>query len=329
MKLKTASRVSALLVLLSAIGASLAPRPAFAAPAQATDSGKYRFVVYGDCRTFPDDHRKVVADIVKLHPEFVFISGDLIASGKNTSLWDEYNQVVQPYRDNGINLYTVQGNHDLGSYLPHASKVEGATGNGYYYAFTLHGSRFIVLDNFDATGIGPGTPQGKWFENELAAAQKSAVNTFVTCHVPPFSVGPHGPNAEVKGAMHDLCVKYHVRAVFTGHDHLYYHTTRDGITYIVSGGGGAPIHDAENAATSVPGDVYAAVHNVVLCEVDGTTVKVTAYAVDHDPTSPTPWHVATAKTNGVVTVVKQDGPHDTAIADVPGGGVIDTFTVTK
>jgi hypothetical protein len=63
----------------------------------------------------------------------------------------------------------------------------------------------------------------------LARAQKTAVNTFV---------------------------KYRPRAVFCGHDHLYYRTVRDNITYIVTGGGGAPPYRPENRQITLPGDVY-------------------------------------------------------------------------
>ena len=44
--------------------------------------------------------------------------------------------------------------------------------------------------------------------------------------------------------------------VFCGHDHLYYRTTRDGVTYVVTGGGGAPPYRPENSQIAIPGDVF-------------------------------------------------------------------------
>ena len=38
-----------------------------------------------------------------------------------------------------------------------------------------------------------------------------------------------------------MMVKYGVRAVFAGHNHIYYHTTKDGVEYYISGGAGAPL----------------------------------------------------------------------------------------
>jgi hypothetical protein len=40
-----------------------------------------------------------------------------------------------------------------------------------------------------------------------------------------------------------LFQKHGVKLVFQGHDHLYYRTVRSGITYVVTGGGGAPLYD--------------------------------------------------------------------------------------
>jgi hypothetical protein len=44
--------------------------------------------------------------------------------------------------------------------------------------------------------------------------------------------------------------KYQVDAVFSGHDHNYQHNLVNGVHYLVSGGGGAPLYDIE---TGIPG----------------------------------------------------------------------------
>ncbi|MDQ2687680.1 MAG: hypothetical protein M3Y28_07425, partial [Armatimonadota bacterium] len=36
-------------------------------------------------------------------------------------------------------------------------------------------------------------------------------------------------------------VRHHVRAVFCGHNHLYWHADKDGVAYFISGGAGAPL----------------------------------------------------------------------------------------
>ena len=116
-------------------------------------------------------------------------------------------------------------------------------------------------------------------------------------HEGPFSVGPHGPTPEAQQYLHPLFVKYRPRLVICGHDHLYYRTTRDGVTYMVTGGGGAPPYRPENAQIAIPGDVFvkdvdnlgrpvgdkeydALIYHAIRCEVDGSRVTLTALRLD-------------------------------------------------
>ncbi|MGB9587887.1 MAG: hypothetical protein ACPL7O_06860, partial [Armatimonadota bacterium] len=44
----------------------------------------------------------------------------------------------------------------------------------------------------------------------------------------------------------DLAKKYGITAIFSGHDHTYERSLRDGVHYIVTGGGGAPTYGEGN-----------------------------------------------------------------------------------
>jgi hypothetical protein len=82
------------------------------------------------------------------------------------------------------------------------------------------------------------------------------VNVAVFFHHPPFSSGPHGgarlepQAASIRAKWMPVFRQYHVRLLFTGHEHLYEHwveryTDSAGpqrIDEIVSGGGGAPLY---------------------------------------------------------------------------------------
>ena len=243
-------------------------------PAQHTDSSVFRFVAYGDTRSNPDAHRRIIARIMSLHPEFVLQTGDLVADGRNSAQWDEFNAIKQPLKAAHIAYYPARGNHDAGRYYIKQVTEPYDSGNGYYYAFTRHHNRFITVDNFE--DFDAGSAQYKWLEVELAKARTSAVNTFVLFHEGPFSVGPHGPTPASVRYLHPLFVKYHPRIVFCGHDHLYYRTVRDGVQYVVTGGGGAELYSPVNSDLAILGDVYVKAHHVVLCEVDGSRVTVTA-----------------------------------------------------
>ena len=264
----------------------------------AAASEKYTFVVYGDTRSNPVEHAVIIKEILSLHPEFVLQSGDLVADGRSKAQWAQFDQITQPLRDAHIAYYPARGNHDVGPYYPnHVTEPfdSGDKVDKLYYAFTRHGSRFIAIDSME--DYDPSSRQYAWLVGELARAQKTAVNTFVMFHEGPFSIGPHGPTPEAQQYLHPLFVKYKVRAAFCGHDHLYYRTVRDGVTYIVTGGGGAPPYRPENKQVAIPGDVYvkdvdsaglalgeaqydARIYHAIRCDMDGSRVTMTVIRPD-------------------------------------------------
>ena len=284
-----------LALLLCPAVAQAAPKRVPSRPTLAAE--KFTFVAYGDTRSDPIAHKRVIQEIVGLHPEFVLQSGDLVSDGHNPKQWTQFEQITEPLRDAHIAYYPARGNHDLGTFYPHyvpSTFDSGDKVSRLYYAFTRHHNRFIIVDSMEP--YEPGSTQYVWLERELARS-KTAVSTFVMFHEGPFSVGPHGPTLEAQKYLHPLFVKYRPRAVFCGHDHLYYRTTRDGVTYIVTGGGGAPPYRPENAQVAIPGDVFqkdvdslgrplgdaqydALIYHAIRCEVDGPRMTATVIRPD-------------------------------------------------
>ena len=239
-------------------------------------SGKFLFIAYGDTRSNAIEHQKVVNFIVSLKPQFVLQTGDLVDDGNNQDEWRQFDQITAPLRAAHIAYYPARGNHDLGPYYVKRVTEPFDSGNGYYYAFTRKGIRFIAVDCFEP--FDPGTDQYEWLETQLQEAKGKTVIVFF--HESPFSVGPHGSNFEVQAALHPLFVKYRVPLVFAGHDHLYYRTIRDGVTYIVTGGGGADLYLATNTQYAIPGDVYKTTYHIVRCDVTPSTIVLTALTPD-------------------------------------------------
>ena len=295
---RTTPFLLALLALLLPLTAHAAPKarvPRVPAPAA---SEKFTFVAYGDTRTNPDEHRVIIQEILRLHPEFVLQSGDLVSDGRNAAQWVQFAQITQPLREAHIAYYPARGNHDVGPYYPHVVTEPFDSGdkiNKLYYAFTRHRNRFIIVDSME--DYDPSSRQYAWLAGELAKARNTAVHTFVMFHEGPFSVGPHGPTPEAQQYLHPLFVKYRPTAVFCGHDHLYYRTVRDGVTYLVTGGGGAPPYRPENRQIAIPGDVYvhdtdsagheisedtykALIYHTIKCDVDGPRVTMTVIRPD-------------------------------------------------
>src|SRR5690348_11264015 len=82
------------LASVATAAAPAAPGPLAGEPA----SGRFTFVAYGDTRSDAKAHEKIIQEIVKLHPEFVLQSGDLVDRGKSAEQWAEFDAITKPLR---------------------------------------------------------------------------------------------------------------------------------------------------------------------------------------------------------------------------------------
>ena len=70
-----------------------------------------------------------------------------------------------------------------------------------------------------------------------------------------------------------LFEQYGVDVVFNGHRHNYERNKVNGVTYVVTGGGGAPLYPMlEQEPTQV---AFALAYHFVLLEIDGQRLKAT------------------------------------------------------
>lgn len=121
------------------------------------------------------------------------------------------------------------------------------------YSFTYGNAKFIALDWIK---VSESPERLEWLEKELKEAQ--GMHIFVFKHRPYYTVG-HKSYNDVEGkptVATKLFTKYKVDAVFSGHDHIYYRTIRDGVNYIVSAGAGATIYDLKREGDAISGDSY-------------------------------------------------------------------------
>ena len=239
-----------------------------------------RFVVYGDTRDGHAVHRKLVALILKANPDLILQTGDLVHRGSDDALWKTYDDITGEMRKK-IPVYPVRGNHDFGG-DGYAERMTApfTSGNKDYYAFDKANCHFIALDVDEHAPYGPSSDQYKWLVKDLAQAQKAAKHIFVYFHVPPYSIGSHGSDLEVRKTLCPVFEKYGVRIVFNGHDHNYYRTRRNQVEYIVSGGGGAPLYPTYPEKGVIEGDKWESVHHILLCEVKGNDIEMTAIRLD-------------------------------------------------
>jgi ribosomal protein L12E/L44/L45/RPP1/RPP2 len=80
-------------------------------------------------------------------------------------------------------------------------------------------------------------------------------------------------------ALTPMFEKYNVTAGFFGHDHNYQHYLKNGVHYIISGGGGAPLYDVDKPPVDITQKV-ASIENFVSVSVDGPRAHVQAISME-------------------------------------------------
>ena len=89
--------------------------------------------------------------------------------------------------------------------------------------------------------------QAAWLETQLTS--KRAPITIVVGHHPVYSDGAHGDTPELVAELGPLFEKHGVHLYLGGHDHDLQHLELEGLrtSYVISGGGGAPVHPGDKA----------------------------------------------------------------------------------
>ncbi len=230
--MKTTSRRRSFLSLFpAALLASLVPP----LTATAADQPTYCFAVYGDSRTGDEAHRKVAASILAARPAAVFHTGDLVQDGTDEKDWKTFNAITADMRARA-EFFPTLGNHEKGSEKYFSNF--GIPKDYRWYSVERGGVHMAVLDS--ESDLSAGSPQLAWLEKDLSGAGTPFV--AVMLHTSPYSSGPHGDDRKLKEHLVPLLEKYGVDVVFSGHDHDYERLEVEGVTYVVTGGGGAPLY---------------------------------------------------------------------------------------
>jgi hypothetical protein len=245
-------------------------------------SEPFRFVAYGDNRTRHDVHRRLVAQILQHGiPDFILQSGDMVENGDDSSQWPLFFDIEKELLRQTA-FFPALGNHER-----HTPYFESLFHDGTpYYSFDWGNAHFIVLDS-DIENAAPyergrsvyWNEEVRWLEEDLNEHQKAEYR-FVMAHHPPFTaVGSRQGSNPHMTALTPMFEKYHVSATFFGHDHNYQHYLKNGIHYIVTGGGGAPLYDVSKPPQGITVKVDQ-IENFVSVSVDGKTAHVTAISID-------------------------------------------------
>jgi hypothetical protein len=304
-RLQAAKFMMAALLTLSALpvfasGDSLAAAPDKAAPTftLAAPKGAWKVIAYGDMRftdpsntkvTNPVARRALVNKIAEEKPDALLLSGDVPYDGSNAADYVVFRDETAPWRAAGLHVYPAMGNHELhgGDSLTNWWNAFPELKGRRWYSVKFADAYFLTVDsNLDLT---PGSEQAAWITHQLAGLPKSTRYVFVSLHHPPVADGvalnpSHNvrPNEDALAKQLEEAAK-HISAriiVVAGHIHAYQRFERNGVVYLVSGGGGA----AQHLIARTPNDLYQ--DNVfpnfhyIRFESEKGSLKATMYRLD-------------------------------------------------
>ena len=208
-----------------------------------TGDQEYVVAVLGDTRTHDVPHQAVI-DAIALHsPDLAVNTGDAMGSGGVLDDWEGF-FAIEDTLLHEVPLMPSYGNHEAILGFPYYTGYWHLE-NSYHdeeldYAFTYGNSAWVVLDSNSL----PDAERLAWIEDQLKQAA-GARYLFVAFHHPVFSFSKHVPNSKWRELMHPIFLEHNVSVVFNGHNHCYEHFVVDDLHYIVTGGGGAPLYDAD------------------------------------------------------------------------------------
>ena len=260
----------------------------------------FRFVAYGDTRFHdprdmqaanPAIRKALVAAIDKENPAFISIGGDIVYNGENPKDWQVWDSETAVWREHKIPVFPALGNHDLegnesralGNYFAHFPEIQ----NSRYYSVRTENTLMLVLDSSLDENAGP---QGEWLRTQLDHLPDSADFVFLVFHHPPYtsstghSIFREGHSARTSEQVLAKALEerqQHTRArfiFFNGHVHNYERHQHGGITYFVTGGGGAHPY----LVVRRPDDLYkdpGVNYHYLLAAVDHNRLTVTMHKV--------------------------------------------------
>jgi acid phosphatase type 7 len=245
-------------------------------------SDPFTMVAYGDNRSNPDLHERVINQIISDGiPSLVVSSGDLVYSGRDSIRWFREFLIPADRLFSAAPVMISLGNHDLDTSTPSPRSLAQwwldrfsfpgqptDVGYGRWFSYEAGGIHLIHLDSTEPDNM----DQLAWLKADLKSPESVQADFIMAVfHHPPYSSGGHGSNENVREVWETLLMEHGVDLVFNGHNHFYQRTlpsygggpvvetlpTKNGVdfiqtgsggvVYLITGGGGAPLYTPKPA----------------------------------------------------------------------------------
>jgi hypothetical protein len=218
-----------------------------------------RIVVYGDMRftdagntsdTHPAVRKWLAQKVGEEKPDILLLTGDMPFHGSNPADWKVYSQETALWAEEQLRIYPTIGNHEgltdprsgMMNYFAAYPQID----HHNWYSVQLGNIYLITLDT--STFLNAGWEQRRWLDAQLAHIPSSADFVFFLFHVPlvsdlqtAFMLGiPDPASLDLRHDLEATAAASHAKfVVFNGHIHNYERFEMNGITHVITGGGGA------------------------------------------------------------------------------------------
>ncbi len=216
-------------------------------------------VAYGDTRftdpsvtkgTNPRVRAWLAERIGQQHPQAILLTGDMPYTGSDPADWKVFQRETQSWRAiNALQLPAI-GNHEvlgggpagIANYMKSFPEISGHR----YYSALMANVEVISLDY--NIPCGPASMQGRWFVSQLDHLPPQVEFLIILDHLPWMAdrqsemfVGlPTKDAIGLRTMLEARLGKIHAKViVFNGHIHNYERFERNGVEYVITGGGGA------------------------------------------------------------------------------------------
>ena len=197
----------------------------------------------------------VVANLNRLHPDFVVVCGDLTNRTGDQAEIAAYKQIMQKL-DPTIPVYDVAGNHDVGNLpTPSTLAIYRAAFGPDYYTFHYGNILGIVLDSSLIRSPDDvqeeASKQEEWLRSTLSHASPEQ-QVIVFQHIPYFLKDADEKDqyfnipSPTREKYLDLLSSYHVHLIFAGHYHRPAGGSDGSLTEVVTGAVGMPIGESSS-----------------------------------------------------------------------------------
>ena len=194
-----------------------------------------KFAAIGDNGTGEQPEYDVANQMDLWHRRFPFdmvimLGDNMYGSQRPADFERKFERPYKPLLEAGVKFYASLGNHDRTSNDMYELFNMGGR---RYYTYARNNVRFFVIDS---NYLEPA--QLVWLEAALKDANEAWKIAYF--HHPLYSDGGrHGSEVDLRVRLEPLFIKYGVKVVYSGHDHIYERIKpQKGIAYFVSGAGG-------------------------------------------------------------------------------------------